>query len=132
MREVGGYWLSRVVNRRRRSIRECGRGVGQREALANAAEEVELSEPGKLHALRSGVHADPVTRIEHATKLTVHTHRDLARPLEHSDPDAFISRSENETPVEGHMRRDGGEDQRIEVRRHDGAACSKAVSRRSR
>jgi hypothetical protein len=72
----------------------------QSEFVANPVEEVDLGKPEQAGPLRSGIDADPIAGVEHAAQLTIHTHRDLARPLEHPNPDTFVACGQHEAAIE--------------------------------
>jgi hypothetical protein len=113
-REVTARWghIPRVQIRPREL-----RARRQSEFVANPVEEVDLGKPDQAGPLRSGIDADPIAGVEHAAQLTIHTHRDLARPLEHPNPDTFVACGQHEAAIEHRLRGDRREEKRVQSRR---------------
>ena len=72
---------------------------------------------------------DDVTGVDGEHESTVDRHLG-ATMAEHLDLD-LLGRIEHERPIEQHVRRDGGEQQRLVARRHDGSAGRQRVGGRS-
>ena len=107
----------------------CGR-VGQAEAIAQPAVEIGRPQPHQAQPAGRSVDADPVARVEDAAQLPVDADRGLSRVRQHPQPDRLVRRR-NDGAVEGHMRCDRGEHDRLGVRRQDRPTGREAVRRRA-
>lgn len=80
--------------------------------------------------LRSPEDPDPVAGVEHPAQLAVDADGGLARVGQHPQGDGLVRRGDD-AAVEGHVGRDGSEDDRVHVRGEHGTAGGEAVGGRS-
>lgn len=109
-----------------RAVGDRGRGVGQPHALAQPAVEVHGAQPHRSQPAGSGVHAEPVARIQYAPQLPVDAHGGPSRPFEDPQSDGLVGGGDHRA-VERHVRGHRREDERFRAGRDDRAARGETV-----